>query len=115
MENAAGNVSVIVGSGFYNAPIVNGTAIATISGLNNTSTAYVLFLGDDNYDMGFASVNITVLPAKENVTITASPVTATYNINKNWHGVAQAKAVIFFILVAVMAIAQQYATRSKED
>ena len=39
---------------------------------------------------------------------------STYNINKNWHGVAQAKAVIFFILVAVLAIAQQYATRSKE-
>ena len=83
LENATGNVSVIAGRGFYNAPIVNGTAIATISGLNNTSTAYVLFLGDDNYDMGFASVNITVLPAKENVAITASPVTATYNINKN--------------------------------
>ena len=39
---------------------------------------------------------------------------STYNINKNWHGVAQAKAVIFFILVAVLAIAQQWATRSKE-
>ncbi len=39
---------------------------------------------------------------------------STYNINKNWHGVAQAKAVIFFILVAVLAIAQQSATRSKE-
>ena len=39
---------------------------------------------------------------------------STYNINKNWHGVAQAKAVIFFILVAVLAIAQQAATRRKE-
>ena len=39
---------------------------------------------------------------------------STYNINKNWHGVAQAKAVIFFILVAVLAIAQQTATRRKE-
>ncbi|MCF2665293.1 sugar ABC transporter permease [Oscillibacter valericigenes] len=39
---------------------------------------------------------------------------STYNINKNWHGVAQAKAVVFFILVAVLAIAQQAATRSKE-
>ena len=39
---------------------------------------------------------------------------STYNIGKNWHGVAQAKAVIFFILVAVLAIAQQAATRSKE-
>ena len=39
---------------------------------------------------------------------------STYNINKNWHGAAQAKAVVFFILVAVLAIAQQTATRSKE-
>ena len=39
---------------------------------------------------------------------------STYNINRNWHGVAQAKAVIFFILVAVLALAQLSATRSKE-
>jgi len=39
---------------------------------------------------------------------------STYNINKNWHGVAQAKAVIFFILVAALAIAQLSATRKKE-
>ena len=29
---------------------------------------------------------------------------STYNINRNWHGTAQAKAVIFFILVAVLAV-----------
>ena len=39
---------------------------------------------------------------------------STYNINKNWHGVAQAKAVVFFIIVAVLALAQLNATRSKE-
>ena len=39
---------------------------------------------------------------------------STYNINKNYHGVAQAKAVIFFVLVAVLALAQQWATRRKE-
>jgi raffinose/stachyose/melibiose transport system permease protein len=38
---------------------------------------------------------------------------STYNIGKNWHGVAQAKAVIFFLLVAVLALAQQAATRSQ--
>ena len=38
----------------------------------------------------------------------------TYNIGKNYHGVAQAKAVIFFLLVAVLAIAQQTLTRRKE-
>ena len=39
---------------------------------------------------------------------------STYNISKNYHGVAQAKAVVFFLLVATLALAQQYATRSKE-
>lgn len=39
---------------------------------------------------------------------------STYHINKNWHGVAQAKAVVFFILVAVLAITQLTATRKKE-
>lgn len=38
----------------------------------------------------------------------------TYNINKNYHGVAQAKAVIFFLLVAVLALIQQKATSRKE-
>ena len=53
--------------------------------------------------------------AKVNVTeLLALNIYSTYNINKNFHGVAQAKAVVFFILGAVLAIAQQAATRSKE-
>ena len=53
--------------------------------------------------------------AKVNVTeLLALNIYSTYNINKNWHGVAQAKAVVFFILVAVLAIAQQAMTRRKE-
>ncbi len=53
--------------------------------------------------------------AKVNITeLLALNIYSTYNINKNYHGVAQAKAVIFFILVAVLALAQQAATRSKE-
>jgi len=52
---------------------------------------------------------------KVNITeLLALNIYSTYNINKNWHGVAQAKAVVFFLLVAVLAIAQQAATRSKE-
>ena len=39
---------------------------------------------------------------------------STYNISNKYHGVAQAKAVIFFLLVAVLALSQQYATRKKE-
>ncbi len=53
--------------------------------------------------------------AKINATeLLALNIFSTYNISKNYHGVAQAKAVIFFILVAVLAITQQYVTRSKE-
>lgn len=37
-----------------------------------------------------------------------------YNRNANWHGVAQAKAVIFFIIVAVIAFLQLKLTNSKE-
>ena len=39
---------------------------------------------------------------------------STYNINARWQGTAQAKAVIFFILVAVLALLQLSATRNKE-
>ena len=39
---------------------------------------------------------------------------STYNIKWTYHGVAQAKAVIFFILVAILAIAQQTLTGRKE-
>ena len=39
---------------------------------------------------------------------------STYNIKWTYHGVAQAKAVIFFLLVAVLAIAQQTLTSRKE-
>ena len=53
--------------------------------------------------------------AKVNITeLLALNIYSTYNINKNYHGVAQAKAVVFFILVAVLALAQQKMTRSKE-
>ncbi len=53
--------------------------------------------------------------AKVNMTeLLALNIYSTYNINKNYHGVAQAKAVIFFILVAVLALTQQWATSRKE-
>ena len=53
--------------------------------------------------------------AKVNVTeLLALNIYSTYNINKKYHGVAQTKAVIFFLLVAVLALIQQAATRKKE-
>ena len=38
----------------------------------------------------------------------------TNGIGNNWKGVAQAEAVIFFILVAALALLQLRATRTKE-
>jgi uncharacterized protein YjdB len=67
-ENATGNVTVIAGRGFYNTTIMNGTATFSISGLNNTTTAYIIYIGDNNHNMAYTNVTITVNP-KENATI----------------------------------------------
>ena len=64
---------------------------------------------------GMPQIVDTATMTKINTTeLLALNIYSTYNINKNYHGVAQAKAVIFFVLVAVLALAQQAATRSKE-
>ena len=64
---------------------------------------------------GLPQVIDKVAMAKINTSeLLALNIYSTYNINKNYHGVAQAKAVIFFVLVAVLALAQQWATRRKE-
>ena len=87
-------------------------AITTCTFLTLTNS-FKMF--DQNMALTGGMPSIIVDKAKVNVTeLLALNIYSTYNINKNWHGVAQAKAVIFFILVAVLAIAQQWATRSKE-
>ena len=70
---------------------------------------------DQNMALTGGLPQVLVDGTKINITeLLALNIYSTYNINKNWHGVAQAKAVIFFILVAVLAIAQQSLTTSKE-
>ena len=87
-------------------------SIATCTFLTLTNS-FKMF--DQNMALTGGLPSIMVDGAKINVTeLLALNIYSTYNINKNWHGVAQAKAVIFFILVAVLAIAQQYVTGSKE-
>ncbi len=72
-------------------------------------------LFDQNLALTAGMPSVMVDGAKVNMTeLLALNIYSTYNISKNYHGVAQAKAVIFFLLVAVLAITQQYATRSKE-
>ena len=72
-------------------------------------------LFDQNLALTGGMPSVMANGAKINMTeLLALNIYSTYNISKNYHGVAQAKAVIFFILVAVLALAQQAATSSKE-
>ena len=72
-------------------------------------------LFDQNLALTGGMPSLMMDGAKINTTeLLALNIYSTYNISKNDPGVAQAKAVIFFILVAVLAIAQQAATSSKE-
>ena len=85
----------------------------TICTFLTLTNSFKLF--DQNMALTGGMPSIMENGAKINATeLLALNIYSTYNINKNWHGVAQAKAVIFFILVAVLALAQQAATRSKE-
>ncbi len=87
-------------------------AITTCTFLTLTNS-FKLF--DQNLALTGGLPSIIQNGAKVNVSeLLALNIYSTYNIGKNYHGVAQAKAVVFFILVAVLAIAQQKATRSKE-
>ena len=87
-------------------------SIATCTFLTLTNS-FKMF--DQNMALTGGMPSVMVGETKVNITeLLALNIYSTYNINKNWHGVAQAKAVVFFILVAVLAIAQQAATRSKE-
>lgn len=52
-------------------------------------------------------------PAKKTAMLALDIYTTFYNRN-GWEGVGQAKAVIFFILVGILALSQLYFTRSKE-
>ena len=87
-------------------------AITTCTFLTLTNS-FKLF--DQNLALTGGLPSVIQNGAKVNVTeLLALNIYSTYNISKKYHGVAQAKAVIFFILVAVLAIAQQAATRKKE-
>ena len=86
-------------------------AVCTFLTLTNSFKMF-----DQNLALTGGAPSVMANGAKINMTeLLALNIYSTYNINKNYHGVAQAKAVIFFILVAVLASVQQYVTRKKED
>ena len=85
----------------------------TICTFLTLTNSFKLF--DQNLALTGGAPSVMADGAKINMTeLLALNIYSTYNINKNYHGVAQAKAVVFFLLVAVLANAQLTATRSKE-
>ena len=61
LEDATGEVSVIVNGKTYTAPIKAGEAAVIVPGLTNNVTAVVNYAGDKNYNSASTRVNITVL------------------------------------------------------
>jgi len=85
----------------------------TICTFLTLTNSFKLF--DQNLALTGGMPSLMIDGAKINTTeLLALNIYSTYNISKNYHGVAQAKAVIFFLLVAVLAIAQQTLTKRKE-
>ena len=85
----------------------------TICTFLTLTNSFKLF--DQNLALTGGMPSMLVEGGKINATeLLALNIYSTYNIGKNYHGVAQAKAVIFFLLVAVLAIIQQKATSRKE-
>ncbi len=90
--------------------VMSSITICTFLTLTNS---FKLF--DQNLALTGGAPSVMLNGGKVNMTeLLALNIYSTYNINRNYHGVAQAKAVVFFLLVAVLAIAQLTATRSKE-
>ena len=85
----------------------------TICTFLTLTNSFKLF--DQNLALTGGAPSVLVDGAKVNATeLLALNIFSTYNIKWTYHGVAQAKAVIFFLLVAVLAITQQALTRRKE-
>ena len=85
----------------------------TICTFLTLTNSFKLF--DQNLALTGGMPSVLAGGTKVNMTeLLALNIYSTYNINKNWHGAAQAKAVVFFLLVAILALAQLTATRSKE-
>lgn len=93
--------------------VPNMMSSVTICMFLTLTNSFKLF--DQNLALTGGAPSVIVDGAPVNMTeLLALNIYSTYNINKNYHGVAQSKAVIFFLLVAVLAIIQLRATRKKE-
>ena len=75
LGDATGNVTADVNGDYYSAPIVDGVASITVTGLTENTAAVVSYPGDDKYNNFTESVDIVVNPKeepKENATMDIS-------------------------------------------
>ena len=78
-ENATGDVGARVEGGTLYTSIVNGTATFTVPDLTSSTTAYIIYEGDDNYNAANTTVDITVYPKSDEVIVAE-------NVTKYYHG-----------------------------
>ena len=76
-ENATGDVTARIDGGLLSTTIVNGTATFNVHGLTSSTTAFIDYGDDANYNNASTTVNITVIP-KSDVNIVAENVTKYY-------------------------------------
>ena len=104
LEGATGVVSVAVDGKIFTAPIRNGEASVSVSGITENVTAYVDYVGDENYNPASASVKITVYPApkpvKKNLTLhaNAEPITVGEDARVIVTGLKDATGDVYLIV-----------------
>jgi predicted outer membrane repeat protein len=77
LENATGNITVIINGKTYTAPIKDSQSTISIPDLTESVTAYVNYAGDKTHNPASTTVNITVNP-KSDVVVVADNVTKYY-------------------------------------
>ena len=76
-ENATGDVTARIDGGLLSTTIVNGTATFILPNMTSSTTAYISYGGNEEYNAASTTVNITVIPKSDEV-IVAENVTKYY-------------------------------------
>ena len=104
LEDATGEIKVVIDGNEWIGEISKGTAEVIITGLKETVTAEVLYPGDEKYNNASTTVDIVVNPApapeKKNLTISASadPITVGENATVKVTGLENATGHVSVIV-----------------
>ena len=103
---AAGKTILAIGAHVGDMELTAGALLASCAVAGGRAVTLALTAGEP----GIQSAGNTIYSTE----MLALNIYNTFYQNANTRGIGQAKAVIFFLLVAVIALAQLYATRRKE-